>query len=65
MRPLPFGVLALHRFDLLPMHAALICSISCGLQLAGKQLRANFLFERPQAFWIAPKKPAARLQAAE
>jgi uncharacterized membrane protein YcfT len=27
--------------------------------------RANFLFERPAAFWIAPKKPQATLQAAE
>jgi len=26
---------------------------------------ANFLFERPPAFWIAPKKPRATLQAAE
>jgi uncharacterized membrane protein YcfT len=26
---------------------------------------ANFLFERPAAFWIAPKKPGATLQAAE
>jgi uncharacterized membrane protein YcfT len=26
---------------------------------------ANFLFERPDAFWIAPKKQQARLQAAE
>jgi uncharacterized membrane protein YcfT len=26
---------------------------------------ANFLFERPQAFWIAPKKAATALQAAE
>jgi uncharacterized membrane protein YcfT len=26
---------------------------------------ANFLFERPAAFWIAPKKPHATLQAAE
>jgi uncharacterized membrane protein YcfT len=26
---------------------------------------ANFLFERPAAFWIAPKKPYATLQAAE
>ncbi len=26
---------------------------------------ANFLFERPDAFWIAPKKQAAALQAAE
>src|ERR1700694_2619862 len=28
-------------------------------------LRANFLFERPPAFWIAPKKPGRVLQAAE
>ena len=27
--------------------------------------RADFLFERPDAFWIAPKKVSARLQAAE
>jgi len=26
---------------------------------------ASFLFERPDAFWIAPKKPGAVLQAAE
>jgi uncharacterized membrane protein YcfT len=26
---------------------------------------ANFLFERPDAFWIAPKKPRRALQAAE
>src|SRR3984893_14445492 len=26
---------------------------------------ANFLFERPAAFWIAPKKPSRVLQAAE
>jgi hypothetical protein len=26
---------------------------------------ANFLFERPAAFWIAPKKPRKALQAAE
>jgi uncharacterized membrane protein YcfT len=26
---------------------------------------ANFLFERPAGFWIAPKKPGAALQAAE
>lgn len=29
------------------------------------RLHANFLFERPDAFWIAPKKAGARLQAAE
>jgi uncharacterized membrane protein YcfT len=28
-------------------------------------VHANFLFERPDAFWIAPKKPLATLQAAE
>jgi uncharacterized membrane protein YcfT len=28
-------------------------------------VRADFLFERPDAFWIAPKKPDAVLQAAE
>jgi uncharacterized membrane protein YcfT len=28
-------------------------------------LRANFLFERPAAFWIAPKKPRTALQPAE
>jgi uncharacterized membrane protein YcfT len=28
-------------------------------------LRANFLFERPAAFWIAQKKPQPTLQAAE
>ena len=28
-------------------------------------LHANFLFERPEAFWIAPKKAGPRLQAAE
>lgn len=27
--------------------------------------RLNFLFERPDTFWIAPRKPAARLQPAE
>jgi hypothetical protein len=26
---------------------------------------ANFLFERPAAFWIAPKKARPTLQAAE
>jgi len=26
---------------------------------------ANFLFERPEAFWIAPKKQGRALQAAE
>ncbi len=28
-------------------------------------VRANFLFERPATFWIAPKKPRSALQAAE
>jgi hypothetical protein len=31
---------------------------------AALAVRANFLFERPEAFWIAPKKRTA-LQAAE
>ena len=29
------------------------------------RLNANFLFERPDAFWIAPRKSRAALQAAE
>jgi hypothetical protein len=29
------------------------------------RLVGNFLFERPDAFWIAPKKTGPRLQAAE
>ncbi|MCS3764199.1 acyltransferase family protein [Bradyrhizobium centrosematis] len=29
------------------------------------RLNAHFLFERPDAFWIAPKKAGVRLQAAE
>jgi uncharacterized membrane protein YcfT len=32
---------------------------------AALALRANFLFERPDAFWIAPKKPRTTLQPAE
>jgi uncharacterized membrane protein YcfT len=32
---------------------------------AAIRLGANFLFERPDAFWIAPKKAGATLQAAE
>jgi uncharacterized membrane protein YcfT len=32
---------------------------------AALAVHANFLFERPAAFWIAPKKPGAALQAAE
>jgi uncharacterized membrane protein YcfT len=32
---------------------------------AARAMHANFLFERPDAFWIAPKKPGAVLQAAE
>ena len=31
----------------------------------GRWLGADFLFERPAVFWIAPKKPRATLQAAE
>jgi uncharacterized membrane protein YcfT len=32
---------------------------------AARGTRANFLFERPDAFWIAPNKPSRTLQAAE
>ena len=32
---------------------------------AALAMRADFLFDRPAAFWIAPKKPATALQAAE
>jgi uncharacterized membrane protein YcfT len=32
---------------------------------AALRLGGNFLFERPDAFWIAPRKPGVRLQAAE
>jgi uncharacterized membrane protein YcfT len=32
---------------------------------AAKRLGLNFLFERPAAFWIAPKRPKPALQAAE
>ncbi|MCO5132725.1 MAG: acyltransferase family protein [Xanthobacteraceae bacterium] len=32
---------------------------------ACRNTRLNFLFERPDAFWIAPRNPAPRLQPAE
>jgi uncharacterized membrane protein YcfT len=32
---------------------------------ASLAVHANFLFERPDAFWIAPKKAGTVLQAAE
>ena len=32
---------------------------------AALAVHANFLFERPDAFWIAPKKASTRLQPAE
>ena len=32
---------------------------------ACRNTRLKFLFERPDAFWIAPRKPAAKLQPAE
>jgi uncharacterized membrane protein YcfT len=38
---------------------------SVALWRAALAVGANFLFERPAAFWIAPKKPQAALQAAE
>ncbi len=38
---------------------------SLAIWQAALRLNATFLFERPEAFWIAPKKAAAVLQAAE
>jgi uncharacterized membrane protein YcfT len=38
---------------------------SLALWRAALALRANFLFERPAQFWIAPKKPSVTLQPAE
>jgi hypothetical protein len=38
---------------------------SLALWRAALALHANFLFERPAAFWIAPKKPSVTLQPAE
>jgi hypothetical protein len=32
---------------------------------AARRMRLNFLFRRPDIFWIAPKKPRAVLQPAE
>jgi uncharacterized membrane protein YcfT len=51
----------------------LIALIVTGAGVAGSLLiwrvalraHANFLFERPDAFWIAPRKPSPALQAAE
>ena len=36
-----------------------------GIWRAALALHANFLFERPAAFWIAPQKPSVALQPAE
>ncbi|MHC2434689.1 acyltransferase family protein [Bradyrhizobium sp. USDA 4451] len=60
------------RFDVIP-DIGLISLIVTAAGVAGSLLiwrlalavRANFLFERPNAFWIAPKKAAPALQAAE
>jgi uncharacterized membrane protein YcfT len=38
---------------------------SLALWRAALALRANYLFERPALFWIAPKKASVTLQAAE
>ncbi|WGD53261.1 acyltransferase family protein [Bradyrhizobium sp. CB1650] len=38
---------------------------SIAIWRAALRLHADFLFERPMPFWIAPKKPGAVLQAAE
>ena len=45
-----------------------IVGVAGALALSGGsrwRLGADFLFERPAAFWIAPKKPQAALQPAE
>ena len=60
------------RFDVIP-DIGLISLIVTAAGVAGSLLiwrlalavRANFLFERPDAFWIAPKKASPALQAAE
>ncbi|MCC8983177.1 acyltransferase family protein [Bradyrhizobium acaciae] len=60
------------RYDVIP-DIGLISLIVTAVGVAGSLLiwrlalavRANFLFERPDAFWIAPKKAAPALQAAE
>ncbi|MHC2338333.1 acyltransferase family protein [Bradyrhizobium sp. USDA 4454] len=60
------------RFDVIP-DIGLISLIVTVAGVAGSLLiwrlalavRANFLFERPDAFWIVPKKAAPALQAAE
>jgi uncharacterized membrane protein YcfT len=39
--------------------------VALAIWWAARGTRANFLFERPAAFWIAPKKARAGLQAAE
>ena len=51
-------------------HVSLIVTIAgvagaLAIWRAALAVHANFLFERPDAFWIAPKKPGAVLQAAE
>jgi hypothetical protein len=38
---------------------------SLAIWRAARGTRANFLFERPAAFWIAPNKARAGLQPAE
>lgn len=60
------------RYDVIP-DIGLISLIVTAAGVAGSLLiwrlalaaRANFLFERPDGFWIAPKKAATALQAAE
>ena len=59
------GLISRHRHDLADRHGRR--RRRRDRDLAGRAWRSarNFLFERPAAFWIAPKKAAAALQAAE
>ena len=59
------GVIARHRHGLADRHHAPASPARSLIWRAALAVHANFLFERPDAFWIAPKKPGAVLQAAE
>ena len=59
------GLIARHRHGLADRHHRRRCSARSLIWRAALAVHANFLFERPDAFWIAPKKAGAALQAAE